>query len=141
MKQNAIIFSEYRFKDLKEDTFGQKLKKAKLIARYNQNELANLVGLSKSSINDLKAGTQTHLTKFNLLKLHKYLDKNLVMNDYFSFVLNQKLILKEILNKYSIKELSKILNVHESTINKWYYESCQISVYNFNILKNYITKD
>ena len=84
----------------------------KLIARYNQNELANLVGLSKSYINDLKAGTQTHLTKVNLLKLHKYLDKNLVMNDYFSFVLNQKLILKEILNKYSIKELSKILKVH-----------------------------
>lgn len=108
------------------------------MAGYTQDELSKLVRLSRSYINALEAGTQTHLTKTNLLKLHEYLAKYLVINDYFNFVLNQKNILKEILNKYSIKELSKMLSVHESTINKWYYESCQISVYNFNILKNKI---
>ena len=95
LNQNAIIFSEYRFKCLKEYAFGQRLKKTRLIAGYRQNELAKLVGLWKPYINNLEAGTQTHLTKANLLKLHKYLDKNLVMNDYFSFILNQNLYWKK----------------------------------------------
>ncbi|WP_415344813.1 helix-turn-helix domain-containing protein, partial [Clostridium perfringens] len=63
------------------------MKKARLTAGYTQTELSNLVGLSISYINDLEAGTQTHLTKANLIKLHEYLDKDLVMNDYFYFVL------------------------------------------------------
>ncbi|MBI5984603.1 helix-turn-helix transcriptional regulator [Clostridium perfringens] len=72
-----------------------KIKKARLTAGYTQTELSNLVGLSISYINDLEAGTQTHLTKSNLIKLHEYLDKDLVMNDYFYFVLNQKIYSKK----------------------------------------------
>lgn len=136
MNQNAIKFSEYRYKGLKEDTFGQRLKKARLIAGYSQNELSKLVGLSKSYINDLEAGTQIHISKNNILKLHEFLDKDLVMNDYIYFVLNQKALLKEIFKKYTIHELSTLLSVHESTIQKWYYEKVQISTYNFNKLKN-----
>ncbi|EPB8159353.1 helix-turn-helix domain-containing protein [Clostridium perfringens] len=71
------------------------MKKARLTAGYTQTELSNLVGLSISYINDLEAGTQTHLTKANLIKLHEYLDKDLVMNDYFYFVLNQKIYSKK----------------------------------------------
>ncbi|WP_300347549.1 helix-turn-helix transcriptional regulator [Clostridium sp.] len=136
MNQNAIKFSEYRYKDLKENTFGQRLKKARLIAGYSQNELSKLVGLSKSYINDLEAGTQTHISKDNILKLHEFLDKELVMNDYIYFILNQKAILKEILKKHPLHELANLLSVHESTIQKWYYEKVQISTYNFNKLKN-----
>ncbi|WP_224380107.1 helix-turn-helix domain-containing protein [Clostridium perfringens] len=88
------------------------------MAGYTQDELSKLVSLSRSYINDLEAGTQTHLTKANLLRLNEYLDKDLVMNDYFYFVLNQKNILKQLLKKYSVHELSKFLKVHESTINK-----------------------
>ncbi|NGT12745.1 helix-turn-helix transcriptional regulator [Clostridium perfringens] len=67
----------------------------RLIAGYTQDELSKLVSLSRSYINDLEAGTQPHLTKANLLKLHEYLDKDLVMNDYFYFVLNQKIYSKK----------------------------------------------
>lgn len=116
MNKNAILFQEYKHKILKEDTFGQRLKKARLIAGYTQYELSKLVGLSKSSINNLEAGTQTHLTKANILKIYKYLYKDLVINDYFYFILNQKNILKKLLKKHSIIELSKLLEVHESTI-------------------------
>ncbi|WP_430537812.1 helix-turn-helix domain-containing protein [Clostridium perfringens] len=90
----------------------------RLIAGYTQDELSKLVSLSRSYINDLEAGTQTHLTKSNLLRLNEYLDKDLVMNDYFYFVLNQKSILKQLFKKYFVHELSKFLKVHESTINK-----------------------
>ncbi|HBI7094649.1 TPA: helix-turn-helix transcriptional regulator [Clostridium perfringens] len=76
MNQNAILFQEYRYKTLKEDTFGQKLKKTRLMAGYTQDELSKLVGLSKSYINDFEAGTQTHLIKTNLFKLHQYLDRD-----------------------------------------------------------------
>lgn len=140
MNQNAILFQEYKHKILKEDTFGQRLKKARLVAGYTQYELSKLVGLSRSSINNLEAGTQTHLTKANILKIHKYLYKYLVINDYFYFILNQKNILKKLLKKHSIIELSKLLEVHESTIYKWYYESCQISTYKFKILQKYIKR-
>ncbi|EOU1606731.1 TPA: hypothetical protein I9065_000932 [Clostridium perfringens] len=87
MNQNAILFQEYRYK-----TLGGKY--LWTIAEYTQDELLKLVGLSKSYINDLEAETQAHLTKANLLKLHGYLDKDLIMNDYFYFVLNKKLIFR-----------------------------------------------
>ncbi|ELQ0171376.1 helix-turn-helix domain-containing protein [Clostridium perfringens] len=116
MNPNAIIFSEYSYNDLKEDPFSDRLKKARLIAGYSQNELSKLVKLSKSYINDFEVGTQTHISKGNILKLHEFLYIDLVMNDYIYFVLNQNAILKDLLNKYQLPELAKLLLVHESTI-------------------------
>lgn len=113
--------------DLPCDTFAQRLKKARILAGLSQIELAEAASLSRATINDYETGYLDSISKDTLLKLINVLDKEILCDDYCIFILNQTDNLNILLNKYTLKEISKNLEVHITTVERWYNEQYQIS--------------
>lgn len=61
--------NELLYVDLPCNTFAQRLKKAKLIARFTQKSLAATNGLSPSTINELEARYRNYISRNSLIKL------------------------------------------------------------------------
>lgn len=133
--------NELLYSDLPEDTFANRITKAKLMVDISQEKLYKTVGLSKATITELEAGYRDTPTKDTLLKLLTILDKNILCDDYCNFILDQENNMKHLISLYGIKELSNKLNVHRSTIERWRYGKNQINRYYYNFLEKYFPID
>jgi len=81
-----------------------------------------------------------HKTVLIINKIIDYLDirneLDYSQNEYVNFILNnQSNIIKELLNNYSKKELSKILNITPNTITRWINGNIVISKENYYKIK------
>ena len=85
MNVNNLLYD-----DMPIDTLSDRIKKAKLVAGITQKELVKLTGLSRSTINELEAGYRDNITRETLLKLISVLDKDIICDDYLSYILNQE---------------------------------------------------
>jgi Helix-turn-helix. len=130
--QFDINLNELLYDDLPCDTFAQRLSKAKIIAGFSQKTLSEATGLSQSTINELDAGYRDNITKDTLLKLISVLDKEILCDDYCNFILNQEQEIRKLINKYSIKNLSNLLHLHRSTLEKWRDGKNQVSRNQYN---------
>ncbi|WP_368254974.1 helix-turn-helix domain-containing protein, partial [Clostridium paraputrificum] len=107
------------YDDMPIDTLSDRIKKAKLVAGLTQKELVKLTGLSRSTINELEAGYRDNITRETLLKLISVLDKDIICDDYLSYILNQERNINLLINTYGIEKLSSILECHHSAIYRW----------------------
>lgn len=130
--QFDIDLSELLYNDLPSDTFAQRLSKAKIIAGFSQRTLSEATGLSQSTINELEAGYRDNITKDTLLKLISVLDKEILCDGYCNFILNQENEIKKLIDICSIKNLSNLLHLHRSTIEKWRDGKYQVSRKQYN---------
>lgn len=119
MFQIAINEKELLYGDLPEDTFAQRLTKAKLLADVTQVQLANLTGLSKSTIDELESGMRDNITVDTLKKLLTVLDEDILCDDYHKFILHQAENIKELINRHGFPALLEKLNVHRSTLERY----------------------
>lgn len=125
--QTAININELLYEDLPEETFSDRLKKAKLITGLTQKELSEKTGVSLSTINELEAGYRDNIQRDTLLKLLKVLDKNILCDDYLLFILNQENNIRKLIFKYGTTNLCKIINCHHSQIYRWRDFKYQVS--------------
>lgn len=130
-----INLNKLLYSDLPEDTFANRITKAKLMADISQEKLYKAVGLSRATINELEAGYRDTPTKDTLLKLLTVLDMNILCDDYCKFILDQENIINQLISTYGIKELSNRINVHRSTIERWRDGKNQIKRNYYNLLK------
>lgn len=133
--QFDIDLSELLYKDLPSETFAQKLCKSKIIAGFSQRTLSESTGLSLSTINELEAGYRENITKDTLFKLLTVLDKKILCDDYCNFILNQENEIKKLIDMYSIKNLSNLLHLHRSAIEKWRDGKNQVSRKQYNKIR------
>lgn len=117
--QSEININELFNSDLPTNTFAERLKKAKAMVGVSQESLAKLTGLSRSTINELEAGYRDNITRETLLKLISVLDKDIICDDYLSYILNQERNINLLINTYGIEKLSTILKCHHSSIYRW----------------------
>lgn len=82
-------------------------------------ELSELTGLSRSTINDLESGRRYVLQRDTLLNLTKYLDENVIRDNYHMYVLYQGSHISALIDLYGISMLSNALKVHHSTLYRW----------------------
>lgn len=130
--QFDIDIKDLFYSDLPSDTFAQRLSKAKNIASLSQRTLSEATGLSRSTINELEAGYRDNITKNTLLKLLTVLDKEILCDEYCNFILNQENEIKKLIDLYSIKNLSNLLHLHRSIIEKWRDGKYQVSRKQYN---------
>lgn len=116
------------------NSFAGRFKKAKMIAGFSQKSLAEAANLNLSTISSLEAGYRDNIAKDTLLKLLKVLDKDILCDDYCNYILNQRRNIKQLLQCYNIDHLSKLLNVHRSTIERWRDGKYQISRNQYNLI-------
>lgn len=122
-----INLSELLFNDLSCENFSRRLSKAKSVADYSQRTLSEATGLSLSTINELEAGYRDTISRDTLNKLLTVLDKEIMCDDYCKYILNQENNVTKLLSQYTINNLSKQLNVHRSTVERWRSGIYQIS--------------
>lgn len=123
------------------DNIGKQIAYYRKIKGLTQNELANILNVSKSSINAYE-NREIRLvnTKF-LKKIFKVLDINnkIKLPEYEEFILdNQSQKLKKILkeNKLNYKQFSKAINVDYSNVKKWLKGQAIMSKASYNKVKN-----
>ena len=117
--QIAMNINNLLYDDMPIDTLSNRIKKAKLVAGITQKELVKLTGLSRSTINELEAGYRDNITRETLLKLISVLDKDIICDDYLSYILNQERNINLLIDTYGIEKLSSILECHHSAIYRW----------------------
>lgn len=138
--QTTIKLNDLFFDDMKENTFSDRVKKARTYSGLTQQELAITTNLSRSTINDFECGYRDSISKDTLLKLLKVLDKNILCDDYCTFILNQKENIKKIIDEYTINKIIEVLHCHRSTVERYKDGKYQISRENFNKLMQFIKK-
>lgn len=107
------------YSDLKENTFAERLKKAKMLKGLTQEQLALATGLSRSTISDLEAGYRDNITRDTLVKLISVLDRNLICDDYLTYLLDQEKNISKLITTYGMPTLCAKLGFHRSTIERW----------------------
>lgn len=132
--QFDIILSELLLDELHCDKFAQRLSKAKSLSNYSQKSLSEATGVSLSTISNLEAGYRDTLTRDTLIKLLSVLDKNILCDDYCNFILNQENEIKKLLHLYGMSKLSKLLNIHRSTIERWRNGKYQVSRKQYSLI-------
>lgn len=139
MFQFDIILNNLLYGDLPNNTFSQRLTKAKLIANVTQIQLSKLTGLSKSTIDELECGMRDNINIDTLKKLLIVLDEDILCDDYYKFVLHQKNKMKKLINQYGFPTLLEKLNVHRSTLERYRDGKIKISRKNYYIIcKNFL---
>lgn len=88
------------------NNLAQRPKKARMLTGMSQVELAKEVGISRSVLNEVEAGYRDKILRPTLLKLLTVLDKDIVCDDYYRFVLEQEEKLKLLVEKYGLRNNS-----------------------------------
>ena len=130
MKMNRLLYN-----DLPENTLAERFKKAKLISGLTQYQLSDLIGLSRSTINELECGYRDYITRETLLKLISVLDKDIICDDYLLYILNQEKNITFLIDQYGIIKLCTILKCHHSSIYRWKDFKFQLPKDKFEIIK------
>lgn len=135
ISKTAINSNQLLYDDLPENTFPERLRKARYIKGLNKTDLAKLSGVSRPTIVALEQGYRKSIEKITLLNFLKVLDKDLLCDEYCLYILNQKNNIKKLLVDYNIEYLSKHLKTKKSVIEKWIDENFQISRWQFDLIK------
>ena len=134
--KTAMIIKKFLYSALPTDTLANRIKKAKLIGGVTQKDVVKLTGLSRATINELERGYREDIGRDTLLKLISVLDKDILCDDYFLYILNQRENLSNLIYTLGISKLSKLLNSHNSTIYRWRDEINTLPRSKYNIIKN-----
>jgi DNA-binding XRE family transcriptional regulator len=135
LSQIAIDENKLMYSDLPENTFAEKIKKAKMLKGLTQEELSKVTGLSRSTINELEADYRDNITRDTLNKLLTILDSNIICDDYLKYILNQENNIKNLISLYGKTKLSDLLKVHRSTIERWANGKYQLPKEKHNLIK------
>lgn len=114
----------YNYSDLPEDTFGQRLKKLRLIKGLSQYDLSKLTGVQRGMISSYEL-EQFYPTIYSINKLKNILDANILCKDgYSNLLLNyndfkNKLIQWRKENNLTKRDASKLLSVSERGYASW----------------------
>ncbi|OPJ60569.1 helix-turn-helix protein [Clostridium oryzae] len=98
-----------------------------MLTGMSQVELANKVGISCSVLNEVEAGYRDKILRPTLLKLLTVLDKDILCDDYYLFVLEQEERLKLLVEKYGLRKLARLIGVDISSLDRWKKGDYQIS--------------
>ena len=112
----------------------ERLKKARLLTGLSQEELAKKVGISRSVLNDVEAGYRDKILRPTLLKLLTVLNKDILCDDYYLFVLEQEKKSKPLVEKYVLRKLARMIGVDASSLDHWKRGDYQISRRYYEIL-------
>lgn len=132
--QIAINENELFYSNLSEVSFAERFKKAKMLKGLTQQQLAKETGLSRSTINELEAGYRDNITRDTLVKLISILDRNLICDDYLTYLLDQEKNIANLISIYDIPTLCTKLGVHRSTVERWRDGKYQLSRENYNLI-------
>ena len=119
-----FIHDFYDYSDLPEDTFGQRLKKLRLIKGLSQYGLSELTGVQRGMIASYEL-EQFYPTIDSINKLRSILDINILCKDgYSNFLLNSsdfkdKLINWRKENNITKRDASKLLGISERGYASW----------------------
>ncbi|WP_139376110.1 helix-turn-helix transcriptional regulator [Clostridium oryzae] len=116
-----------QFADMPCNNLAQRPKKARMLTGMSQVELAKEVGISRSVLNEVEAGYRDKILRPTLLKLLTVLDKDIVCDDYYRFVLEQEEKLKLLVEKYGLRKLARMIGVDASSLEHWKRGDYQIS--------------
>lgn len=108
-------------------TFAHRLKKARIITGFSQRELAKKTGISCSVLCEVEAGYRDKILRPTLLKLLTVLDKDILCDNYYRFVLKQEEKLKLLVAKYGLRKLARMIGVDASSLDHWKRGDYQIS--------------
>lgn len=136
LSQIAINENKLNYGDLEENTFAQRLKKAKMLKGLTQVELSLRTGLSRATICELEAGYRDNITRDTLCKLISVLDPEIICNEYYKYILTQEKNIKNLILLYGKTKLSKLLNVHRSTLERWANGKYQLPKNKYELIKN-----
>ncbi|OPJ55710.1 helix-turn-helix protein [Clostridium oryzae] len=98
-----------------------------MLTGMSQVELAKKVGISRSVLNEVEAGYRNKILRPTLLKLLTVLDKDILCDDYYCFVLEQEQKLKPLVEKYGLRNLARMIGVDVSSLEHWKRGDYQIS--------------
>ena len=130
----------YDYSHLPEDTFGQRLKKLRLLKGLSQYELGNQIGMQHSMIGSYERD-EFYPTLDSIKKLGKVLNTSILCNEgYSKFLLNSstfkdKLFKWRIENNLTKRDASKLLGISERGYSLW-EEGAIMSIKTYNKIKN-----
>ena len=119
-----FIHNFYDYSDLPEDTFGQRLKKLRLIKGLSQYDLSELTGVQRGMIASYEL-EQFYPTIDSINKISSTLDINILCKDgYSNFLLNSnnfkyKLIKWRKENHLTKRDAAKLLGISERGYASW----------------------
>lgn len=119
-----FIHNFYDYSDLPEDTFGQRLKKVRLIKGLSQYDLSELTGVQRGMIASYEL-EQFYPTIDSINKLSSTLDINILCKDgYSNFLLNSnnfkdKLTKWRKKNNLTKRDAAKLLGISERGYASW----------------------
>ena len=119
-----FIHNFYDYNDLPEDTFGQRLKKLRLMKGLSQYDLSKLTGVQRGMIASYEL-EQFYPTIDSIDKLETILDIKILCKDgYSNFILNSnnfkyKLINWRKENNFTKRQASKLLGISERGYASW----------------------
>ena len=119
-----FIHNFYDYSDLPEDTFGQRLKKLRLIKGLSQYDLSELTGLQRGMIASYEL-EQFYPTIDSINKISSTLDINILCKDgYSNFLLRSnnfkyKLIKWRKENHLTKRDAAKLLGISERGYASW----------------------
>ncbi|QJA09071.1 helix-turn-helix transcriptional regulator [Romboutsia sp. CE17] len=119
-----FIHNFYDYSNLPEDTFGQRLKKLRLLKGLSQYELADAVGIQHGMIASYEI-EQFYPSLDSINKLSKILDINILCCEgYSNFLINSnnfkdKLISWRLENKLTKRNASKLIGISERGYALW----------------------
>ncbi|KZL93626.1 helix-turn-helix transcriptional regulator [Clostridium magnum] len=122
--QNITVnFYKELYKDLDEPTVGNRIEKQRMIMNLSQRDLANVTGVSSSTIEDYES-SRVSPSPNALLKMSKALRKPLecFYDDYYKFIFSDfKSIIKNwrIQNNLTLWQSGKLTGIEYRTIRKW----------------------
>ena len=140
----TFIHNLYDYSDLPENTFGQRLKKLRLLKGLSQYELGNQIGMQHSMIGSYERD-EFYPTLDSIKKLGKVLNTNILCNEgYSKFLLNSstfkdKLFKWRIENNLAKREASKLLGISERGYSGW-EEGAIMSIKTYHKIKNNLIK-
>ena len=120
----TFIHSLYDYSDLPEDTFGQRLKKLRLLKGLSQYELGNQIGMQHSMIGSYERD-EFCPTLESINKLGSILDINILCSEGYSKFLLESSTFKDKLFKWRLennltkKSASKLLGISERGYSLW----------------------
>lgn len=137
MSQIAINENDLKYSELEENTLAQRLKKAKLLKGFTQEQLALNTGLSRATISELEAGYRNNISRDTLIKLISILDPQIICDDYLNYILNQEDNINNLISLYGKTELCNLLSVHRSTLERWANGKYQLPKDKYTLIKEF----
>ncbi|WP_079428518.1 helix-turn-helix domain-containing protein [Clostridium oryzae] len=125
--QIATNWKLLQYADIPCNNLSERLKKARMMTGLSQVELAKKIGISRSVLNEVEAGYRDKILRPTLLKLLTVLDKEILCDDYYMFVLEQEEKLKLLVEKYGLRKLARIIGIDASSLDHWKRGDYQIS--------------